>query len=153
MIRLITNLFKHSDLNLSFRATNTLQQQLSEKQNNKNARGIYKLECNTCNKAYVGQSGRSIDIRHKERIRCIRTNNPLSAYAMHIIQNRHEYGTIENTLQLLKACRKSTRMNCWETLYMQIFHQHKVLITEQQIGDINPLYELANTTRILPRNP
>jgi len=23
----------------------------------------------------------------------------------------------------------------------------------QQIGDINPLYELANTTNILPRNP
>ena len=36
---------------------------------------------------------------------------------------------------------------------MQIFHQHKILITEQQIGDINPLYELANTTGILPCNP
>ena len=72
---------------------------------------------------------------------------------MHILQNRHEYGAIENTLQLLKVCRKSTRMNSRETLYMQIFHQHKILITEQQIGDINPFYELANTTNILPRNP
>ena len=35
---------------------------------------------------------------------------------------------------------------------MQIFHQHKILITEQ-IGDINPLYELANKTNNLPRNP
>jgi len=59
-------------------------------------------------KAYVGQSGRSINIRHKEHIRDIRTNNPQSAYAMHVLQNRHEYGTIENTLQLLKTCRKST---------------------------------------------
>jgi len=114
---------------------------------------IYKLKCNTCNKAYVGQSGRSINIRHKEHIRYIRTNNPLSAYAINVLQNRHEYGTIEDTLQLLKTCRKSTRMNCWETLYMQIFHQHKVLNTEQQVSDINPFYELPNTTRILPRNP
>ena len=36
---------------------------------------------------------------------------------------------------------------------MQVFHQHKVLITEQQVSDITPLYELVNTTRIFPRNP
>jgi len=109
MIRRITNLLKHTDLNIAFRATYTLQQQLSEKHNNnKNRSGIYKLKPNTCNKAYVGQSGRSIDVRHKEHIRYIRTNNPQSAYAMHILQNRQEYGTIENTVQLLKICRKST---------------------------------------------
>ena len=39
------------------------------------------------------------------------------------------------------------------TLYMQVFHQHKVLITEQQVSDTNPLYELINRTQILPRNP
>jgi len=153
MIRCITNLFKHSDLKIAFKATNTLQQQLSEQQTNKNPSGIYKLKCNACNKAYVGQCGRSIDIRHKEHIRYIRFNNPQSAYAMHILQNSHEYRTTKDTLQLLKTCRKSTRMNYWETLYMHIFHQHKILITEEQIGDINPLYELANTTGILPCNP
>jgi hypothetical protein len=31
---------------------------------------------------------------------------------------------------------------------MQIFHQHKLLINEQNISDINPLYELADTSRI-----
>ena len=116
MIRRITNLFKHTDLNIAFRANNTLQQQLSEKQSNKNPSGIYKLKCHICNKALVGQSGRSIDIRHKEHIRYRRTNNLQSAYAMHILQNRHEYGTREDKLQLFKTCRKSIRMNCWETL-------------------------------------
>jgi len=153
MIRRITNLFKHSDFKIAFRATNTLHQQLSEEQTNKNRSGIFKLKCNTCNKAYIRQSGRSIDIRHKEHIRYIRSNNPESAYAMHILQNRHEYGTTKDMQQLLKTCHKSTRMNCWETLHMQIFHQHKILITEQQIGDINPLYKLANSTGILLCNP
>ena len=36
-------------------------------------------------------------------------------------------------------------MNCWETLYMQVYHQNNILITEQQTGESNPLYELANT--------
>jgi hypothetical protein len=55
---------------------------------------------------------------------------------------------IRETLELLKPCHKGTRMKCWETFYMQTFHQHKLLITEQQISDINLLYELADTSRI-----
>jgi hypothetical protein len=78
----------------------------------------------------------------------LRTNNPTSAYALHILNNKHEYGTAAETLQLLKPCHKSTRTNCWETFYMHIFHQHNLLINEQNISDINPLYELADTSRI-----
>ena len=89
------------------------------------------------------QSGRSINVRHKEHIRYIRTNNPLSAYALHFLQSGHEYGTIADTLQLQKTCQKGISMNCWEALYMQVFHQHKMLITEQQISEPNPLYELV----------
>jgi hypothetical protein len=31
---------------------------------------------------------------------------------------------------------------------MQVFHQQKLLINEQNISDINPCYELADTSRI-----
>jgi hypothetical protein len=118
--------------------------------------GIYKLKFNTCNNLYVGQSVSSINVRHKEHVRYITTDDPISAYTLRILQNRHECGTIAYTLQLLKACSKGTCMNCWLAfiyLFMQIFHQHKTLITDQKFNDPNPLYELANTTRILPSNP
>jgi len=36
---------------------------------------------------------------------------------------------------------------------MQAFHQHKILIKEQQVNDINPLYELAYTSHGLLRIP
>jgi len=101
---------------------------------------------------YAGQSGGSINIRYKEHVRYIRTNNPQSAYTLHILQNRHEYEPIVDTLQLLKTCSKDTHMNYWEALYMQVFHQHGILIAEQQVSDSNPLYELINTMKILPRN-
>jgi len=140
-IECTTNLFKHCNLNIAFRATSTTQQQLAKEQiNNKNPSGIHKLKCNTCNNVYVGQSGRSTNIRHKEHVRHIKTNNPQSAYALHILQNRHGYGPIVDTLQLLKTCPKGTHMNCWEALYMPVFHQHGILITEQQASDCNPLY-------------
>jgi len=33
-------------------------------------------------------------------------------------------------------------MNCWESFYMQAFHQRNIF-EEQKVSDINPLYELA----------
>jgi hypothetical protein len=125
LIRRITNLFKQTNLKVTFRATNTIQQ-LTKKQTHKDPSGIYKLKCNTCNRAYVGQSGRAIRVRYGEHIRYIRTNNPKSAYATHILDNRHEYGTSEDTLQFLQACQKGTRMDCGEALYIQLLHQQNV---------------------------
>jgi len=51
------------------------------------------------------------------------TNNPQSAYALHILHNRHEYGEEEPIMELVKACRKSKLMNCWESLYIQEYHR------------------------------
>ena len=79
---------------------------------------------------YVGKSGRPITIRHKEHIRYLRSNNT-TAYAAHLLYNRHEYGTAENTLKLIKPCRKEQKMNNWENLYVQIYRQQNRLITEQ----------------------
>jgi hypothetical protein len=86
LIRKVTNLFKHSNLRIALRTTNTTFQQVIEKPVLNNPSGIYKLKCNTCNRAYIGQSGRSIAVRHKEHLRYIRTNNPNSAYALHILK-------------------------------------------------------------------
>jgi len=36
-------------------------------------------------------------------------------------------------------------MDCWEALYMQTFHQKKLFIKEEKIGDTNPLFEIEKT--------
>jgi hypothetical protein len=64
-VRQITNLFKQTDVKISFHATNTIQQLNTAKHRHNDPSGIYKLKCNTCNKVYVGQSGRAIAIRLK----------------------------------------------------------------------------------------
>jgi hypothetical protein len=122
LIREVTNLFKRTNLNIAFRTTNTIYQQLSDKSSNINPSGMYQLKCNTCNNAYIRQTGRPVTVRHKEHIHYIKTNNPTSAYAMHILNNRQKYGSAEETLRLLKACSKGTNMNCWETLYVYLVY-------------------------------
>jgi len=99
---------------------------------------------NTCKRAYVGQLGRAISTRHKEHTNYIRTNNPQSAYTTHILQNRHGYGPSNETLQLLKACNKGSRMNCWEAMFIQRYHRRGELIMEQKLYENNPLFELIH---------
>jgi len=141
LIRKVTNLFKNTGTGIAFRASNTIYQQLVQKTGNKNPSGIYEIKCNTCGMNYVGRSGRPITTRHKEHIRYIKNNNLASAYAVHILNNRHEYGTTENTMQLIKPCRNSSKMNYWKNMYIQIYCQHSKLIEEQQVNEPNPLFE------------
>jgi len=145
LVRKISNLFRQTDLKIAFRATNTIQQRLNAKQTPDDPSGIYELKCKPCNKVYVGQSDRTIDGRFEEHMRSMRSNNSTSAYAKHILDNRHEHRTKEDTVKLLKKCQKGKHMDCLEALYMRTFHQKKVLINGQQIGDTNPLFEIAKT--------
>jgi hypothetical protein len=72
-IRKITNLFKHTNLGITFKNTNTLQQLTKPKTDTKSLEqdksGIYEPTCNTCHMSYTGQ-------RYQEHIRYIKTMNP-----------------------------------------------------------------------------
>jgi hypothetical protein len=87
LARKITNVFKNTDLQITYLATNTLWQilNINKKHMNKySASGIYSLKCSTCNHIYVGQTGSDVKTRFKARHRYIRINNPKSTYAIHI---------------------------------------------------------------------
>jgi len=53
---------------------------------------MYRLKCKTCYYSYIGQTGSSLKIRYREHIRYIKTDNPNSIYALHILNNRHAHG-------------------------------------------------------------
>ena len=72
--------------------------------------------------------------------------NPQSAYALHILNNRHEYGPMNRVMKILKPCRKGKLMNTWETMFIQLHHRNRSLITEQQRSEHNPLYDLVSLT-------
>ena len=91
----------------------------------------------------IGQTGRPITTRHREHTQYIRIIknyiyiNLNSAYAMHILNNKHEYGTANETLKLPKPCNEGLKMNCWESFYIQLYCQRNRLIKEQLTGDYN----------------
>lgn len=115
-----------------------------------NSSGIYRLQCKTCSKLSVSQIGRPIEIRHSEHIRYIKTNNPVSTYALNFLNNRHKYVNPEYTIQLLKACAVVKLMNCWESFYMHALQQN-LLIDEQKSNEPNPLYAVVSVTKYVTR--
>ena len=109
-VRKITNLFKQTDIKIAFKSTNTLQQltkpKIHDTTQDHDKSGIYKLTFKTCNGEYIGQTSRNLTLRYREHIRYIKNNDPQSAYALHIMQNIHEYGSLKYTMSLLKPIHK-----------------------------------------------
>jgi hypothetical protein len=95
---------------------------------------------------YVGQTSRNLRQRYQEHIRYIRHNNPQSAYAQCILNIRHEYEPIDNTMSLLKHINNTSMLPPYEQIYNQTLQHYKQLIFEQSTGEHNPLYQLIHDT-------
>jgi hypothetical protein len=59
-----------------------------------------------CQKVYMGQTRRSLNIRYKEHIRTIRYNREDSGYASHILNNIHRYGKVEGIMERIHQAKK-----------------------------------------------
>lgn len=120
LIHKVTNLFKNTDLNIAFRRGNTMYNQLYDRisLSKINSSGIRKLQCKTCNRSYLGYTGRSIEIRNRAH-----TSKQITLYRhMHYTFSTTDMNMeIRNkTMQLLKTCNKSKKMNFWESFYTQV---------------------------------
>jgi len=82
--------------------------------------------------------------RYQEHIGYIKSNNPQSAFALQILKNGHEYGTINESTTLLKAINHAPSLIPYEQLFIQAHHQQSKLIAEQNPGEHN--IELAIDT-------
>jgi hypothetical protein len=157
-IRKLTNIFQKTNLNITYRATNTIAKKTKRTTQPENDKtdsrqdykksGIYTITCITCNQEYIGQTNKNIAIRHSEHIRYIRNNYPQSAYAEHILKNRHEYGNLNNTMKLIKHINIASKLIPYEQMTIQQAHHKGTLIPEQKCYEHNPLYKLANTVDI-----
>jgi hypothetical protein len=72
----------------------------SYNRNNKyNNSSIYKLKYTDCPLQYTGQTGRSFQTRFKENTRKIKHNKDTLAYTQHILNTRHTYKNLQNTME------------------------------------------------------
>ena len=134
----ITNIFKKTNLKIAYKTNNTIDKRLTHKTHKTDKytqSGIYKLTCPVCNKAYVGQTGRNFTIRFNEHKQAFRTNSHTSSFAQHLIEHNHPFGTIQNTMQVLRHHHKGTHLNTLEK-----FHIYTEYISDNHINDNQTIF-------------
>jgi hypothetical protein len=64
------------------------------------------MKCQDCPLKYIGQTDRTFHTRYKEHIQAIKSNNSYSGYSNHILNTGHAYGTITDTMGIVKTAKK-----------------------------------------------
>jgi hypothetical protein len=104
----ITNLFRKTELKISFRTTITIGNLLSHKNptpDKFSLLGVYKLTCPDCNKAYVRHTDRRFATRFKEHEKAFGNNSHTSSFTKHLNEEAHSFGPMKNIIQIL-YCHK-----------------------------------------------
>jgi len=93
---------------------------------------------------YVGQTSRDLRSRFREHIRYIKNNDPRSAYALHILNCRHEYDNINDNMTLLKQINKPNLLLPYEQMYIESLYHNNEIIPEQHPNKFNPIFQLLH---------
>jgi hypothetical protein len=137
----ITKLFKKTQLRVAFRIQNTIKNILkhhaqTDKYNNS---GINQMKCLDCPLKYIGQIGRTFSVRYKEHIHAIRSNSSNSRFSNHVLNTGHTYGTITDTVDVIRTGRKGRHLNTLEK-----YHIYKISRKNLHIEVHNPVLQTVH---------
>ena len=88
-----------------------LPKQTTQKRNRYDCSGVYKLECPTCNKRYVGQTESSFRIRFREHYIYYKYANNRSKFAQRIIEEGHAFGPMTEVMKVVQFANKGRTLD------------------------------------------
>jgi hypothetical protein len=77
-----------------------------ETQNQCEKSGVYQLTCPHCNIKYIGQTGIHFHMRFQEHFRYFKYNNYKSKFVVHLLENQHSIGHINDIMEVLYTTNK-----------------------------------------------
>ena len=101
--------------------------------------GIYKLNCNDCNKFYIGQTGRKFIERYKEHLPAGKSDITLK-FALHIVNSKHNCTNLETNLTPIHLCNKDRYLNA-----LKEFEIYKATIENKDNFLNDQIYFKSNT--------
>jgi hypothetical protein len=99
------------------------------------------MKCTDSPLKYVGQTRRTFNTRYKEHIQDIRTNNCNTGYANHILNTGYTYGTITDTMEIIKTERKGRYLNTLEIYYIYEIGMDNLHMNDTNIDILNPIFK------------
>ena len=114
----ISKIFKKYDVDIVSSRNNNLMSLLGNTKDKiieTEKSGIYQIQCENCDKCYIGQTRRNIGIRFKEHIRSMKNQETdKSPIAEHFFEFNHNI----NTIKLLKQVTNNQELNIREAIEM-----------------------------------
>jgi hypothetical protein len=95
----------------------------------------------SCPLKYIGQTGRPFDTRYKEHIRDIKYNNSNSSYCSHILKTGHQYGSITDTIKVIRIQRKGKYLNTLERYHIYKVSREGVQMNDAHVDVHNSIFE------------
>jgi hypothetical protein len=80
--------------------------------------------------AILSQTGRDFKPRYKEHINDITQDAEKSRYATHMLKENHEYGPIEQVMNVLKVENKGKQLDVYERFYIYKATKQKYVTNE-----------------------
>lgn len=105
-------------INVAFRTNNNVWRVLNGKDvvPGGGKSGVYRMCCDQCEAVYVGQTGRSFEVRYKEHVAAVRNDRPeRSNFARHILDSGHGLSDSHH-LEILHCCSKGLKLSVLEQL-------------------------------------
>ena len=91
---------------------------------------MYKIQCNNCDKLYIGQTKRKLNTRLKEHVNHFKNKNPeKSAMAKHAIDTGHTFSSIN----LIQEVRNPNYLDAHESLIMK---KHEKYLVNNEPGPL-----------------
>jgi hypothetical protein len=97
-----------------------------------------------CPLKYVGQMGRTFNTKYKEHIHTIRSNNANSGYSDHILSTGHTYGTITDTMDVIRRRRKGRHLNTLERHHIYKISRNNLHMNDTHIETHNPIFQTVH---------
>jgi hypothetical protein len=99
------------------------------------------MKCLDCPLKYIGRTGRTFHTRYKEYTQAIRNNSGNSGYSNHILNTGHTYGTITDTMDIIKTEKKGKYLNTLEKYHTYKISKNKLHMNDTYIDMCNPIFE------------
>ena len=149
--RIIIKLFRHTQVKVAYTTNNNLNKLLrnniTNEENKYTRSGIYQLNCPTCSKKYIGQTGRSSQIRFREHKHEYKYMCHKSRFAQHLLEEGHSFDTMENIMEITQFARKGRMMDALEKFYIYDITRKGIQINDRLTIQRNPIFDAVLRNR------
>ena len=159
MPSVLKNAVKKYGYNIGFKTDNQLEKHFKKKNHTNNnfldRTGVYKISCDSCDKIYIGQTGRSFRKRFNDHISKTQNINSTqqlekvnTKYGLHLINNNHDYtddkiNNIHKNLKPIYFCNKGKFLDTLEEfeIYKNTQINANKLINDKLLNKKNVLFD------------